>query len=142
MATVSKKNKEGNHRGLALQNGKPDCEEFAPFALVCLKVFGACANFPRTQDSGTQMFTRAKTPRTQSSESVFLASFAPLREKIRIWLRHCRAKFFAIKFLFPYYEGATALADVTATNSPLAPIGARKKGHQMSHLIGAQLSPG
>jgi hypothetical protein len=57
---------------------------FLTFVLLCLKVFAACANFtggfyPLVTNASD--YSRAKTPRTPSSENIFFfAAFAPLRE--------------------------------------------------------------
>jgi hypothetical protein len=41
---------------------------FVFFALQCLKIFAACANFPVARGHPKQGFARAKTPRTPSPE--------------------------------------------------------------------------
>jgi hypothetical protein len=56
-------------------------------ALLSLKVFAACANFPAASDYPKRGFARAKTPRTPSPEVNFFAAFASLREIFRVWLR-------------------------------------------------------
>jgi hypothetical protein len=55
---------------------------FVFFALQCLKIFAACANFPVARGYPKRGFARAKN--AKSGSLIFFAAFAPLREIFRV----------------------------------------------------------
>ena len=72
---------------------------FKPDALLCLKVFAACANFPIHETSRIRIFLPPRREERQVLINIvfFFAAFACLREILRFfWLRLRRARFSAV----------------------------------------------
>ena len=89
--------------------------------LLSLRVFAACANFARVEDSRIGYSAR-QVPRRQLFRNFFgflLRAFASLREIFRSWLRLCRA---GVKCLFLFWCGFAALGSLRLTLFPSCPL--------------------
>src|SRR5262249_10368775 len=133
------------------RKGKSDSKKYAPFALQCLKVFAACANFlmsvtlergdllaPRRQEhqvTGQGLSSRADARDLRKIPPFGRNERTPPLRPLRLCARYsevrlplCRSKFSAVKFLFPLR--------LDSPPSLWAPTRSLKERHQIRHFAG------